>query len=261
VTERPPEPRFEPGVDLWLAGLAGVRDAVRQGLVQRQLASHLPSPSESLRVLDAGCGQGTQTILLARLGYRVVGVDVSERLLNTAQAAAGREPVNVQRRIRFVRGDIRHLSRDHRGAYDVVCCHGVAMYLPTLEAAVDVVVGAAASRGLISLLTRNRFSLAMRAGMSRDWRQAVQAFDARHYDNRIGIASVRADEPLEVQDAFAARGASVHAWYGVRLFTDHWGPEDRGVDFATLLQAEEEAGRRDPYRLLAALTHTIVTVR
>lgn len=32
----------------------------------------------------------------------------------------------------------------------------------------------------------------------------------------------RADEPGEVQASMAARGASVIAWYGVRIFTDHW---------------------------------------
>ena len=73
-------------------------------------------------------------------------------------------------------------------------------------------------------------------------RGALEAFDARHYKNRLGIESVRADEPGEVQAALAAKGASVVAWYGVRLFTDHWGPERPGPDFNELLAAEEEAG-------------------
>ncbi len=47
------------------------------------------------------------------------------------------------------------------------------------------------------------------------------------------------------------------AWYGVRLFTDHWPDSPPPGDFATLVRAEAEAGRRDPYRRLAALTHTI----
>ena len=63
--------------------------------------------------------------------------------------------------------------------------------------------------------------------------------------------------PTEVQAALHGAGAPTVAWYGVRLFTDHWGPEHPGEDFAAILAAEEEAGCRDPFRSLAALTHTI----
>ena len=97
----------------------------------------------------------------------------------------------------------------------------------------------------------------MRAGMTGDWEGAVMAFDARYYHNRLGLEAVRADEPGEVQAALTARGATVVAGYGVRLFSDHRGPEQPGPDFAKVVAADEEAGRRDPYRSLAALTHTV----
>ena len=101
----------------------------------------------------------------------------------------------------------------------------------------------------------------MRAGMSGNWAAALEAFDARYYDNRLGVENVRADEPHEVRASLDAAGADTLAWYGVRLFTDHFGPIHPGADFEELLAAEEEAGRRDPYRALAALTHTIGEVR
>ncbi|HET7386338.1 MAG TPA: hypothetical protein VFJ19_06690 [Nocardioidaceae bacterium] len=47
-------------------------------------------------------------------------------------------------------------------------------------------------------------------------------------------------------------------WYGVRVFCDHRDearpPDD---DLAPLLDAEHEAGRRDPYRQVAALLHVV----
>lgn len=249
--------RFDPGVAAWLSGIGQVRDAVRQELVQRQLAAHLPDRPNPLRVLDAGCGQGTQAIALARLGHAVRGLDQSDQLLNEARRAAAEEPEDVRHRLEFVTGDLLALGDEHRHAYDLVCCHGVAMYLPSLDQAVRALCGACRAGGLLSLLTRNRFGIAMRAGMTRDWLGAHQGFDARYYRNRLGFDAVRADEPGEVQAALATQGASVVAWYGVRLFTDHWGREEPGDDFADLIAAEEEAGLRDPYRSLAALTHTI----
>src|SRR4051794_28352460 len=52
------------------------------------------------RILDAGCGTGNYARALARLGYRVVGVDRSVRLLADARAkTVGAGPV-------FVRADL-----------------------------------------------------------------------------------------------------------------------------------------------------------
>lgn len=80
-----PNGRFSPGLQRWIAGLGSVRDAVRQALVFEQLQSHLPPGVRGLEVLDAGCGQGTQAILLARAGHRVTGIDSSEELLAEAE--------------------------------------------------------------------------------------------------------------------------------------------------------------------------------
>jgi S-adenosylmethionine-dependent methyltransferase len=256
----PDAERFEPAVDAWLAGLGLVRDAVRQELVRRQLAANLTNRAEPLRVLDAGCGQGTQAIALARLGHHVVGLDVSDTLLETARGAAALQPTDVRRRLDFVAGDLLALGDQHTERYDLVCCHGVAMYLPSLGDTVRALVRACRPRGVVSLLTRNRSGIAMRAGMRGEWASALKGFDARSYDNRLGVEAVRADEPSEVRASLADAGATCTAWYGVRLFTDHWGHEPPGDDFALLLAAEEEAGRRDPYRSLAALTHTIAQV-
>jgi S-adenosylmethionine-dependent methyltransferase len=254
------EGRFEAGVGAWLGGLGLVRDAVRQELVARQLASHLPTPHRSLRVLDAGCGQGTQAIALARLGHNVVGIDLSDDLLDVARKAIAEESDELRARLSFEVGDLLDLKDGHLGNYDLVCCHGVAMYLPSLGATVSALVRTVRGGGLISLLTRNRAGLAMRSGMTGQWVETIEAFEARTYDNRLGIESVRADEPVEVQVALGQVGADTVAWYGVRLFTDHWGQESPGEDFPEVLAAEEAAGRRDPYRSVAALTHTIARV-
>ncbi|MDP9073907.1 MAG: methyltransferase domain-containing protein [Actinomycetota bacterium] len=155
-----------------------VRDAVRQELVAGQLAAHVPPPglaeADSVGVLDIGCGQGSQAIRLARSGYEVTGVDLSSELLGAARAAALAEAPAVQDRLRFERGNLLELGQEYRGRFDVVCCHGVVMYLPSFEEAVTAVVGAARPGGLVSVLTRNRAGLAMRAGLGGDWLAAGQ---------------------------------------------------------------------------------------
>ncbi|MDA8332728.1 MAG: class I SAM-dependent methyltransferase [Candidatus Dormibacteraeota bacterium] len=156
--------RFDAGVTRWREGLGRVRDAVRQELVARQLSSLLAQdPGTSARALDLGCGRGTQAILLARPGYEVVGVDLSEEILGVAPAAAMAEPGVIRRRLHFKREDALDLPRSYRNRFDVVCCHGVLMYVPSLAAEADAVVRTARPGGLISLLTRNPAGVAMRA--------------------------------------------------------------------------------------------------
>lgn len=235
-----------------------VRDVVRQELVARQLEAHVLDRDDGpLLVLDAGCGQGTQALKLARLGHDVLGVDLCEELLADARRAAGDEPAEVRARLRFERADVLALGAELADRFDVVCCHGVLMYLPSLGEAVSALVAAARPGGLLSLLTRNSASLAMRAGMCADWRAALGAFDADRYSNRLGIDDVRADDPRVVRRALADVGARTLAWYGVRLFCDHWDADQPPPDLDMLIAVEEEAGRRDPYRAVAAMTHTV----
>jgi hypothetical protein len=55
-------------------------------------------------------------------------------------------------------GDLLALGAEHAGRYDIVCCHGGAMYLPSLDKTIAAPCGACPSDGLVSVLTRNRAS-------------------------------------------------------------------------------------------------------
>lgn len=69
------------------------------------------------RVLDLGCGQGRHSVELAhRRKYEVIGVDLSDRLLNTAKKNAEKAGVEVA----FYRRDARDLSI--AGMFDVIIC-------------------------------------------------------------------------------------------------------------------------------------------
>ncbi|MFI5271077.1 MAG: class I SAM-dependent methyltransferase [Candidatus Saccharimonadales bacterium] len=245
---------FSEGVDKWKNKIGLLRDEIRQELVTKQLSEYLPPASEKTTVLDVGCGQGTQAIKLAQSGFQVVGIDPSEELLKIAKESSSQKGL---KNLKFFKGTLEDLPKEVGTDFDVVCCHGVLMYLPDLNESISQLLRLTRPGGIISTLTRNRFDIAMRAGMSRDWQGAIEGFDKRYYNNRVGVSNVRADEPQEVIDALEASGSKLLNWFGVRLFTDHFEDESVPDNFDLILKAEEEAGRRDPYRQLTSLTHVI----
>src|SRR6187402_624976 len=95
--------------DRWLSRLPSIRNVVRQELAARFIAEHLPARNRALRVLDAGCGQGTQAVRLARLGHRVDGVDPDQRMLDAFADALADEDRSTQERVRLVPGRVEDL--------------------------------------------------------------------------------------------------------------------------------------------------------
>ena len=69
-------------------------------------------PAAPVDVLDAGCGPGLYAVRLARLGYRVTGVDVGSAVLRHARSLARDSHVKVA----FRQADLRHL--DYRAEFD-----------------------------------------------------------------------------------------------------------------------------------------------
>ena len=76
-----------------------------------QIVALIPIPPGAA-VVDLGCGRGRHAIPLSRRGFRVTGVDLSEKMLRLARERAEREGVPVE----WVREDMRVFVRP--GAFD-----------------------------------------------------------------------------------------------------------------------------------------------
>ena len=250
---------FAVGEEKWRARLGTLRQVVRQELVSRQLAEQVPDRPRR-RILDVGCGQGTQLLGLARRGHDLTGLDSSAELLADLDRSLSAEPPALRDRVRLVHGDALAVAAEFEaGQFDVVLCHGVLMYFQDPAPLLAALATVTAPGGLVSLLVRNGDALAMRPGLRGDWAAATDAFGAVTYQNRIGVQA-RADRRAELTAQLRACHLIVRRWYGVRVFADQ-AADDAPVPEAgaleQLLTCEEQAGRSDPYRSVAALLHVI----
>ncbi len=232
-----------------------LRGVVRQTLVDRQLAEHLVGPPA--RICDVGGGAGHQTLPLARRGYEVTILDQSEEMLQTARRALDSEDEKVRRRVRLVRGSGEEASSIlGRESFDAVLCHGVLMYLEETAPLVGALAGIARPGAVVSILTKNADSLVMRPALEGRYRDALAAFDSDRDTGRLGVEN-RAYTVAGISEMLEEHGVNVERWYGVRVFTDHLGDQEPGPDLPEVLEAEWEAGRRDPYRSMARLIHVL----
>lgn len=254
---------FAVGEEQWRTRLGTLRQVVRQEIVARQVAEHLPNQPPR-RVLDVGCGQGTQALNLARRGHFVTGLDSSAQLLDDFRTALAAEPANVRDRVQLVQGKAEAIGDSFApSSFEAVLCHGVLMYFPDPDPLLDAIAHVVAAGGIVSLLVRNGDALAMRPGLLGDWNSVGKAFDGGSYLNRIGV-DARADRLKDLTAALARRKMPVPQWYGVRVFTDTAASDAPLPDEATLnaiLRFEERAGRTDPYRHVAALLHLVAVRR
>lgn len=258
---------FQTGRVPWLARQGLLRNVVRQELVARQLAAHLPAAGSSqASVLDVGAGQGTQALRLARAGFDVVAVEPDAAMREAFDDALQRESPDVRDRVRVEAGrlgDLPPVATER--SFDVVCGHGVLMYLDAPRPAVVELCARVAPGGVLSLVARNADAMALRPGLRRDWAAVQQLLDSaagEHptYLNELGVTA-RADRLEELASLVAGRRMALEAWYGIRVLTDAVGVDepvpDDPAELAALLDAEERVGRTDPYRRLGTLLHLI----
>ncbi|MFE9672890.1 class I SAM-dependent methyltransferase [Streptomyces sp. NPDC006259] len=235
--------------------------------LDEQIAARYPV-GQRLRVLDVGMGQGTQALRLARLGHQVTGLEQDATMIAAAREALSGEPEGIRARMRIMEGDGRDTGVHFvPGSFDVVLCHGVLMHVQEPDPVLAGLARVLAPGGLLSLLVRNADALAMRPGLAGDWAGALSAFDSTAHIPRSRTDpdggtparaghDVRADRRETLTATLAGIGAPLHAWYGVRVFTDTAvDGADLPEDLEPLLAAEERAGRTDPYRGVAGLLH------
>lgn len=89
----------------------------------------------SREVCDLACGQGRVARELARRGARVVGIDLSERLLEIARRYEAAKPLGVVYR----HGDAQELSGVENESFDGVACSLALMDIPDLPATLAAV--------------------------------------------------------------------------------------------------------------------------
>jgi SAM-dependent methyltransferase len=85
-------------------------------------------PFEELRILDLGCGDGVYSIEAGLRGAYVLALDARTQHMNLGAAFAERHGLD---NVRFSQEDVRQVTRETRGGFEVVYCLRILYHLDT----------------------------------------------------------------------------------------------------------------------------------
>lgn len=163
------------------------------------------------KVLEIGCGIGTDTINFARHGARVTAIDLSERSLEIARARA--VAFNLQDWIRFFCGNAEELSQCVPiEPYDLVYSFGVIHHTPHPQRALEQIRQYTHPGTIVKIMVYHRRSwkvlwILLTEGKGRFWR--LQELVARNSEAQSGCPVTYTYSRREVRGLLERCGLSV----------------------------------------------------
>ena len=245
---------FESGLSSWKADQETPWNRFGYDLVEHNLKKHIPMDSPPLRVLDAGGGNGHDSLRLARMNHQIDLVDSSQPMLDDARANAAL--AGVTDRVATHSLDIFDIA-DHFGGqhFDIVLCHNVIQFVDAVPELLASLASVLKPGGMLSLISTNQYSLPYQAAfLEQDLDKAYAQLEPGEQHNPVFGISAHEFRPDEVIDWLNGLGLEVEKHYGIRCLYNYWGTNELKEDSAVhdkLKRLEIELTDRSPYKLTA----------
>ena len=238
---------------------SGTKGRLRLAILQRDLVELLPdlfTNSPSLRVLDAGAGEGMLGLQLARAGHRVLLCDHSEKMLSQAERQARTD--GIMDMVELFYGPIQALPKELYGQFDLVLCHAVLEWVVQPQQLLMLLSRFVNPYGHLSLMFYNAHSTVFRS-LIRGYLQ--KAIDGQFSGNGQGLTPINPLLPSQVKTWCQHASIEVLLESGVRVFHDYMHKDVRDRrDEQDILELELRYSRQEPYRAMGRYYHLMGSV-
>lgn len=189
---------------------------------------HIPRFAEferwrSKKVLEIGCGIGTDTINFARHGAVVTALELSENSLEIARKRA--QAFGLQDRIRFYQGNAEELTKIVPVAsYDLIYSFGVIHHTPNPERMIAQLRHYAGPGSTLKVMVYHRYSwkalwIVLRYGRGQFWR--LRELIAQHSEAQTGCPVTHTFSRQEIRELLSHYGFSAREILVDHIFPYH----------------------------------------
>lgn len=228
---------------------------LRLQLVRDELLTVCPqlSQQQPLRILDAGCGMGQMTVMLAGLGHQLVSCDLSAAMLSeTRQAVAVVNPALLAN-IRFIHAPVQDLAAHlEPEQFDFIVFHAVLEWMEDPEAGLQALLPWLKPGGTLSIMFYNVQSLIFK-NLLRGNFQKIEEKDFR--GDPGGLTPIHPLYPAVVEQWLADARLTQLSKRGIRSFYDYMDHSMKHkkltLDLDDVIRMEKHYGVLEPYRSLA----------
>lgn len=244
--------QFDKKISLWNEYHDTPWGRLFQNVSQENLHPYLPK--HPCRILDIGGGNGYTAIAYAQKGHTVTLVDISEEMLSEARRFARKADVTEQ--IEFHHADLIDIpNRFDRQTFDVILCHNVIGYMKDISAAIRVICQSIKPKGILSLISVNRYSESYREILQQlNPKAALEKLGASTYASQIFETSIKLYTADDIMELLQGEGCSVIGRHGIRCIIDYIPDNDIKEDptfYAQLERLEKAMSSQYPYYSLA----------
>lgn len=228
---------------------------LRLQLVREELLASCPqlSGGKPLRVLDAGCGLGQMTAMVAALGHQVVSCDLSQAMLTEARQTVAAINPDLLAQVQFIQTSVQSLAAYLSAEpFDIVIFHAVLEWMEEPRQGLQSLLPWLAPGGTLSIMFYNLHSLVFKNLLRGNFRK-IDDKDFR--GDPGGLTPISPLDPAEIELWLAEAGLSLLSKRGIRSFYDYMDHAMQHKKLATpldeIIRMEKHYGAQEPYRSLS----------
>lgn len=229
---------------------------LRQAILWQDLDALLDTwGSRSLRILDAGGGQGQTACKMAERGHQVLLCDVSAEMIARASAFAAEQ--GVSHNMHFVQSAAQDIGEHLESPVDLILFHAVLEWVAEPQQVLAKLWDCLAPGGVLSLMFYNANGLLMHNMVAGNFAFVEKGMPKRKK------RTLSPDHPLQPEQVYhwlESIGWQIISKTGVRVFHDYLREKHQQHDcFDALLALETQFCRQEPWISLGRYIH--VTAR